>query len=116
MIRGLLGLLGAAAVGWGGWLLRDDGLDRWRSQAAWFVGGVLGHDALIAPFIVLLGVAGARGCRPRLRPARAGGGVGRPDNPSLMNRPYVVAWIVFTIVVITATAITVARGRTTERH
>jgi hypothetical protein len=133
MIRALLSLPGVAAIGWGLWLLRDDGLERWRSQAVWFAGGVLGHDALIAPVVVLLGVAAARVWRPRVRAAIAVGFViwatvtvavanvllpigGRPDNPSLMNRPYVVAWIVFTGVVVIATAITAARGRAAERH
>jgi hypothetical protein len=134
MIRALLGLVGVAAIGWGLWLLSDDGLERWRSQAVWVVAGVLAHDAVIAPLVVIGGVAAARLWRPRTRRAIAVGFLvwatvsvavanvllpvgGRPDNPSLMNRPYVVAWLLFTAVVIAATAVAVAvaRGRTGHR-
>ena len=132
MIRALLGLIGVAAMGWGFWLLRDDGLERWRSQAVWIVGGVLAHDAVIAPLVVVLGVLAARMWRPRARGVIAVGFIvwatvsvavanvllpvgGRPDNPSLMNRPYVLAWVVFTVVVLAATAVAVARGRSTDR-
>ena len=128
MTRILLGFTGLAAIAWGFWLLRDDGLDRWRSQAVWIVGGVLAHDAVIAPLVVVLGVIAARAWRPRVRGTIAIGFIvwatvsvavanvllpigGRPDNPSLMNRPYVLAWVVFTLVVLAATAVAAARGR-----
>ena len=131
MTRVLLGVVGVAAIGWGLWLLSDDGLERWRSQAVWVVAGVLAHDAVVAPLVVVLGVIAGRVWRPRARGAIAFGFIvwatvsvavanvllpigGRPDNPSLMNRPYVVAWLLFTAVVIAATAAAVARGRT--RH
>jgi hypothetical protein len=132
MIRGLLGLLGVTAIGWGLWLLHDDGLERWRSQVVWLASGVLAHDAVIAPVVVILGVAAARLWRPRARGTIAVGFVvwatvsvavanvllpigGRPDNPSLMHRPYVLAWLAFTGVVIAATSIAVARGRVKAR-
>lgn len=132
MTRILLGFTGLAAIGWGFRLLSDDGLERWRSQAVWIVGGVLAHDAVIAPLVVVLGVIAARAWRPRARGAIATGFIvwatvsvavanvvlpigGRPDNPSLMNRPYVLAWVVFTVVVLAATAVAMARGRATDR-
>jgi Kef-type K+ transport system membrane component KefB len=132
MIRALLGLIGVASIGWGLWLLSDDGLDRWRSQAVWVVGGVLAHDAVIAPLVVIGGVAAARVWRPQTRRAIAVGFIvwatvsvavanvllpvgGRPDNPSLMNRPYVLTWIVFTVVIIAVTTIAGARGRSRHR-
>jgi hypothetical protein len=40
---------------------------------------------------------------------------GRPDNPSLMNRPYVAAWLVFTAMVVAAAVIAVVRGRARDR-
>jgi len=132
MIRALLGFIGVAAIGWGLWLIRDDGLERWRSQAVWVAGGVLAHDALIAPLVVILGVAAARLWRPQTRRPIAVGFIvwatvsvaaanvllpigGRPDNPSLMNRPYVLAWLAFTVVVIATAAVAVARGRIGHR-
>jgi uncharacterized membrane protein YoaK (UPF0700 family) len=132
MTRILLGLAGVAAMGWSLWLLSDDGLERWRSQAVWIVGGVLAHDAVIAPIVVVLGVTAARLLRPRARRAIAIGFVawatvsvavanvllpigGRPDNPSLMNRPYVLAWLIFTGVVAAATVIAAGWSRGTGR-
>ena len=132
MTRGFLGLMGVAAIGWGFWLLHDDGLERWRSQVVWLASGVLAHDAVIAPLVVILGVAAARLWRPRARGTIAVGFIvwatvtvavanvllpigGRPDNASLMNRPYVLAWVIFTGVVVATTAIAVARGRVKAR-
>ena len=133
MIRALMGLIGVASIGWGFWLLSDDGLERWRSQAIWVAGGVLAHDAVIAPLVVIGGVAAARVWRrPQTRRAIAVGFIvwatvsvavanvllpvgGRPDNPSLMNRPYVLSWIAFTVVIITVTTLAVARGRSRHR-
>ena len=128
MTRILLGFTGLAAIAWGFWLLSDDGLERWRSQAVWIVGGVLAHDAVIAPLVVVLGVIAARAWQPRVRGTIAVAFIvwatvsvavanvllpvgGRPDNPSLMNRPYVLAWVVFSLVVLAATAVASARGR-----
>ena len=132
MTRILLAFIGVAAIGWGFWLLSDDGIERWRSQAVWIVAGVLAHDAVIAPLVVVLGVIAARVWRPRTRGTIAVGFIvwatvsaavanvllpvgGRPDNPSLMNRPYVLAWVVFTVVVLAITAVAVARGRVKAR-
>jgi Kef-type K+ transport system membrane component KefB len=87
---------------------------------------------VIAPLVVIGGVAAARVWRPQTRRAIAVGFIvwatvsvavanvllpvgGRPDNPSLMNRPYVLSWIVFTVVTITVTTIAVARGRSRRR-
>jgi FtsH-binding integral membrane protein len=130
VIRVLVGLAGVAAMGWGLWLVRDDGFERWRSQVVWFVGGVLAHDAILAPVVVVVGVVAARILRPTIRPAIAFGFIvwatvtvavanvllpigGRPDNPSLMDRPYVLAWVAFTAVVVAlvSTYVLVARRR-----
>ena len=98
----------------------------------WIVGGVLAHDAVLAPLVVVLGVIAARAWRPRARGAIAIAFIlwatvsaavanvllqvgGRPDNPSLMNRPYVLAWVIFTLVLLAATAVAVARGRVKAR-
>ena len=130
--RVVLGVGGAAAVGWGFWLVHDDGIERWRSQLVWFVAGVLAHDGLIAPVVVVLGVVAARLISSRIRPVVAVGFIvwatvtaaaanvllpvgGRPDNPSLMNRPYVAAWLVFTVVTVLAVGAAVACGSVRQR-
>jgi len=128
MIRIPLALAGVAAAGWGLWLLHDDGPDRWRSQLFWFLGGVVAHDAVLAPLVVLAGVGASRVLRPRYRAPVAAGFVvwatvsvavanvvlpvgGRLDNASLMNRPYFVAWLVFTASVVAVVALAARRGR-----
>jgi len=132
MIRIPLALAGIAAMGWGLWLLRDDGPDRWLAQGTWFLGGVVAHDAVVAPLVVLVGLAATRIVRPMYRSSVAVGFIvwaavtaavsnvllpvgGRPDNPSLMNRPYVLAWIAFTGTVLAVTAFAARRGREPER-
>ena len=128
MIRSALALAGVAAIGWGLWLVRDDGVERWRSQAAWFLGGVLAHDAVLAPLMVFLGVLATRLLRPALRRVAAVAFIvwatvtvavtnvllpvgGRPDNASLMNRPYVWAWVGFTGAMVVFVAVAALRGR-----
>jgi hypothetical protein len=130
VIRGSLALGGIAAIGWGAWLLRDDGLERWRSQATWLLGGVIVHDGLLAPLVVLVGVVASRMLRPGLRRIVAAGFIvwatvtvsaanvllpvgGRPDNQSLMNRPYVLAWLAFTGCVLVLAAVATVRSRAT---
>jgi hypothetical protein len=126
MIRIPLALAGIAATGWGLWLLRDDGLERWQAQLTWFIGGV------IAPLVVVLGAGASRILRPKYRVPVAVGFVvwatvtvaaanvllpvgGRPDNPSLMNRPYVLAWLAFTGLVFAFVALAARRRHGPDR-
>ncbi len=132
MIRIPLAIAGAAAIGWGLWLMRDDGPERWQSQVAWFLGGVVAHDAVIAPLVVLLGVGASRILPSRYRSSVAVGFIvwvtvtaavanvllpvgGRTDNPSLMNRPYALAWLAFTGVVLVLVIVAARRGRERNR-
>jgi len=109
--RRTLGALGAAGVLWGVWLLSDDGVDNLRSTALWLVGVVVLHDAVLAPIVVVIGVVAARTLERRavaavafliwgtltLAVANVLSGVGgKPDMDSLLNRPYVSAWLVLT--------------------
>lgn len=128
MMRASLAVAGIMAIGWGLWLIRDDGAERWGSQLTWFVGGVVAHDAVIAPLVVVLGILASRVLRPDLRSGAAVGFIvwatvtvatanvllpvgGRTDNPSLMNRPYVLAWLLFTASVLAVVFLAVRRGR-----
>jgi hypothetical protein len=128
MIRIPLAVGGIAAMAWGLWLVRDDGPERWQSQVTWFIGGVVAHDAIIAPLVVFAGAAVSRVLRPRYRSTVAVGFLvwatvtvaaanvllpigGRPDNPSLMNRPYVLAWLAFTGLVLAWVALASRRGQ-----
>ncbi len=110
--RFALGAVGVAGIVWGVWLLRDDGLDRLQSTALWLIGVVVLHDAVLAPLVVALGVVAVR-VLPRHRAVAAvafliwatatlavanvlSGVGGKPDMDSLLNRPYVGAWLVLT--------------------
>lgn len=127
--RAALGALGVAGVAWGGWLLGDDGLDRLRSTALWLVGLVVVHDAVLAPLVVVIGVVAAKTIPTSMRAVAAvafivwGGltlavanvlaGVGgKPDIDSLLNRPYVSAWLALTgLVVVAALSAVAVRAR-----
>lgn len=120
-----LGALGAAGVFWGAWLLSDDGFDRLRSTALWFVGVVVLHDAVLAPIVVVIGVIATRTLRHRtvaavafliwgtltLAVANVLSGVGgKPDMDSLLNRPYVGAWLVLSGIIAAGALAVIARA------
>ena len=118
-LRFSLGGVGVVLALVGVWHLLGNGFADLAATVAWLVGGVVAHDALIAPLVVLLGV----GLLPRLPswgrgPAVAGfvvlltvsltavpvrGRVGaNPDDPGLLPRPYGVLWLGFALVVVAA--------------
>ena len=121
-----VGALGAAGVLWGAWLLSDDGADKLRSTALWLVGVVVLHDAVLAPIVVVIGVVAARTLERRavaavafliwgtltLAVANVLSGVGgKPDMASLLNRPYMSAWLVLSGVILGgALAVTARTG------
>jgi hypothetical protein len=106
-----------AAVGlYGGWLLLGLGWDNLVATVPWLVAAVLLHDAVWAPVVLLVAaVGGARLPRPWSTPVMVGavvlvtvtvaaapmlGGFGaRPDNPTLLDRPYLAGWLTFAAVV-----------------
>jgi hypothetical protein len=114
-----LGVLGIAAIVWGGWLLRDDGIDRLQSTGLWLAGVVVLHDAVLAPLVIMLGVVATK-VIPRRHHAIAAvaflvwgtltlavanvlsGLGGKPGMDSLLHRPYVSAWLVLTGLVLAA--------------
>ena len=56
-MRWIFALAGLAALGWGGWLAIDVAQSHDSLQAAaWFVGGPLIHDGLVAPVVGLGGL------------------------------------------------------------
>ncbi|MFF5257899.1 hypothetical protein ACFY4C_03060 [Actinomadura viridis] len=90
------------AAGLGG-LVRESGFDL-VGWAVWFGGGVLVHDAILAPCVLLVGAATARlprSCRWHVQGALMVGGTvtlvaspfvlgegRRADNPSILPLPY----------------------------
>lgn len=73
-LRVFLAATGLAAMGVGLVIgLRDVPVDQWWPVARWLAGGVLLHDAVIAPLSLLVGVLVLRRVPPRFRTAlRAG--------------------------------------------
>ena len=128
-----LGALGVTAIVWGGWLLRDDGFGRLQSTALWLVGVVVLHDAVLAPVVVVLAVVATRSLPRKFQATAAiafliwgtltltvanvlSGVGGKPDMDSLLNRPYVTAWLVLTGTVLVGAAAVAAITRRSNRH
>ncbi len=129
--RWFLGLVGVAGAAYGAWLLlsRQSG-DQLVSAGSWLVGGVVLHDFVLAP-LVLVAVAAAGRLTPR--PVRAPAAVllvvvgsvtllavpvlgafgRRADNPSLLDRDYWSGWfaLVGLLVLLVAVGFLVQRWR-----
>lgn len=127
LVLGGVGVLGGC---YGAWLLlsRGDGEDL-RSAAVWLAGGVLLHDVLLAGLTLAVGAVVTRTLP---RPARAPATVAlvvlgsltlvavpvlgrfgaKADNPTLLDRPYVPAWLALVAVtVLVVTLVSVLRSR-----
>ena len=118
--RVVLGLLGAGAAAYGVVRLLDLGWDNTRATVTWLVGGVVLHDAVLAPATLLVAFVALRLVhRTRLAPAvvalvilapvtllalpELGRFGARADNPTLLDRDYWLGWSVLaTLVVVSA--------------
>ncbi|CAB4728122.1 MAG: hypothetical protein F2667_12645 [Actinobacteria bacterium] len=107
----LLGLFGARTL----WTRQDT--DQLTNAGLWLVGGVVLHDLVLAPVVLLLVVVVARLLPTAYRapavvalvvlgtltivavPMLSGQGV-RPDNPTLLPRDYRTTWLVLVAVVV----------------
>lgn len=128
MTRGAFAVTGALALAFGVFKLGTLGLDDLWHTLLWLGGGVVAHDALFAPVVLLAGVAGAA-----LLPGWAKGPVmagtvvlatvtiavlptlarvgAQPDLPSLLDRPYGLGWAAFTGIVVVGVVLGCVRGR-----
>jgi hypothetical protein len=113
--RALLVLAGVAFGLWGLWLMRDFTRDQLTSEAFWLAGGVVLHDAVLAPVVVLIGYGASRVLPAHFRSATAtaflvwgtltvaflpvlSGQGGKPGNDTILGKPYVLSWVVMTLV------------------
>jgi len=121
--RLLIGGVGLVVGGFGAYLLlsRQDH-DQLFSAAVWLASGVVLHDFVLAPLLLLLLALGGRAVPAAFRapavvglvvlgtatvlaiPVLTGMGV-RSDNPSLLNRNYTVGWLVLAGLVVLAVAV-----------
>lgn len=134
--RLLIGGVGVVVGLFGAYLLlsRQD-QDQLVSAAIWLASGVLLHDFVLAPLVLVVVAIGARAVPSGFRAAAVAGlvvlgtatvlaipvlsGMGeRPDNPSLLNRDYWTGWLVLAVVVLIAVVVggLVLRARTAKRH
>jgi hypothetical protein len=123
VVRWALGGLGVALGAYGAWLaLTRQDAGQLVEIAAWLAAGVVLHDVVVAG-MVLAGVAVGRRVLPGpwQAPATLGlvvwGGVtlmavpvlgrfgARPDNPTLLDRPYLGAWAVLTLAAVLVVAV-----------
>lgn len=126
-LRGLLILTGVGFGLWGLWLMRGFTSTQMVSMVTFLVGGVILHDAILAPITVGLGVLAARLLPGHFRAAAAvaflvwatltvaffnvlSGKGGKPDNSTVLHRPYLLSWLVLTGLLL-GIAIVAARRR-----
>ena len=123
-----IGLLGVAAAAYGAVELLDLGIDNLRAALVWLVVGVLAHDAVLAPltlaaWFVVLRLWGRATPAPVVTGALVLGTVtvvaipvlgrfgARPDNPTLLDRNYVLGWLVLATLTVIAVGTAVALSR-----
>jgi hypothetical protein len=109
--RVLLGAVGVGLAGYGVKLFLDIGGENTRAAASWLIGGVVLHDAVLAPATVVVWFAASRLLGGRLPAPVVVGAVvlfsatlvawpvlgrhhARPDNLTLLDRNYALGWVV----------------------
>lgn len=123
-----LGALGLVATAYGLQLVIGLGSGQPGSVLVWVVGGVLVHDAVLAPLVVVLGVLAARRTRRWWRtplvwalvvlgpltlvavPVLGRFGA-KADNPTLLDRPYWAGYVVVATVVLIVVVVAAHRRR-----
>ncbi|MCW2710265.1 MAG: hypothetical protein JWR64_1703 [Marmoricola sp.] len=120
--RLLIGAVGVAMGAFGALRLLQLDLPDVVDALLWLAGGVLLHDAVIAPLTIGLTVLATRVVPPRARVRVTVGLVvlatvtvtavpvlGRfgekPDNRTILDRDYVVGWMVFAVAVVVGTLV-----------
>jgi hypothetical protein len=115
-VRAALLVGGTAAAAVGTWELLRSGLSNIVATVWWLAGGVVAHDALLAPVTLLVVFAASRRLPEWLRAPAAVGFVvlgsvtvvaipvlgrfgARSDNPTLLDRNYLLGWLVVAAVV-----------------
>lgn len=128
VVRSLPLVVGVGFGSWGVWLMSDFTPGQLVSMGTWLVGGVIVHDAVIAPITVVLGVLAARVLPGHVRAVAAvafliwatltvtfinvlSGQGGKPGNDTVLNRPYGMSWVVLTVVIVVIASVVARRRR-----
>ena len=121
-LRAVLLAAGVAAAAYGVWRLLDLGSENTRATVTWLVGGVVLHDGVFAPLVLVAGLVAVRLVpRRHLAPVvvvlvvlvpvtLAGipelGRLGaRADRPTLLDRDYWLGWWVMVTLVVATVAV-----------
>ena len=128
-LRILVAALGVAVTAYGLWLLVDRQPGQLGGVGVWVAGGIVAHDGLLAPLVVAGGVAVAVRGPANLRTGLLWAVVvlgpltliavpvlgrfgAKPDNPTLLDRPYLAGYVVVVaLVLLLITAGVVLRER-----
>ena len=130
-LRILVAALGVAVTAYGLWLLVDRQPGQLGGVGVWVAGGIVAHDGLLAPLVVAGGVAVAVRGPANLRTGLLWAVVvlgpltliavpvlgrfgAKPDNPTLLDRPYLAGYVVvvaLVLLLITAGAVLRERRR-----
>jgi hypothetical protein len=116
-VRSVASVAGVLVAAYGVWLLLDLGWANTRSTLVWLIGGVVLHDGVFAPLVIVVALVALRLVpRDRLAPWVVGlvilvpvtlvgipelGRFGaRADNPTLLDRHYWLGWSVMVTLVV----------------
>ncbi|MEP7765853.1 hypothetical protein [Sanguibacter sp. 25GB23B1] len=133
LARALLFAAGLVIGGIGAAHLLEGGPRNLAAAATWLLGGIVVHDAIIAPLVIASGALGAtllpRWARAPVSSAAIVLGTvtiaavpvlgrfgARPDNATLLDRPYGTGWLVFAGLVLMAAAVGAAVRRHREKE
>ena len=118
-----LGAAGVLVAAYGVFRLLELGWDNLVATVVWLGGGVLAHDALLAPLTILVCASAVLVLRTRAVRAAAAGGLlvlatvtlaavpvlgrfgAKPDNPTLLDRPYLTGWLLIAGLVVLGTVL-----------
>lgn len=116
-----LGGIGVLIGLYGVFRLLELGWDNLVATVVWLAGGVVLHDAVLAPLVIVVCALAVLALRSRPWRAAAAGGLvvlgtvtltavpvlgrfgAKPDNPTLLDRSYVVGWLVLALLVVLGT-------------
>ncbi|TIC80657.1 hypothetical protein E8D34_18585 [Nocardioides sp. GY 10113] len=133
MTRLLLGAAGVLLAAYGAvLLLTRSEVDQLVSLVAWLAGGVLVHDAILAPLAIAVAWVAARllptwargpaavaglliGTLTLLAVPVLGGWGRRADNPSLLDRDYWAGWLLVVAVVVVGAVVAALVVRSRQR-
>lgn len=121
ILIGLYGVFRLLELGW----------DNLVATVVWLAGGVVLHDGVLAPLVVVVCALAVLALRSRPWRAAAAGGLvvlgtvtltavpvlgrfgAKADNPTLLDRPYVVGWLLVAVLVV---LVTLLAGRSAVRR